>query len=134
MLHRIAPRISWLLAVLLICPLEASESAKSATEATKVDFNRDIRPIFSQHCYACHGPDEQRRKAGLRLDLQEGAFKELKSGNHALVAGEPSKGTLVERISATDPEEVMPPPKHNKPLKPEQIVLLTRWVQEGARW
>src|SRR5436190_16872834 len=95
-----------------------------------LDFNRDIRPILSEHCYACHGPDENKRKAGLRLDVPEDAFKELKSGNHALVAGDLTRSTLVERITATDPDEVMPPPKHNKPLKTEQIALLKQWVQE----
>src|SRR5216117_4372298 len=89
----------------------------SAFAAQKdIDFNRDIRPILSEHCYACHGPDEPKRKAGLRLDVQEGAFKELKSGNRALVAADLTKSALVERVTSTDPEEVMPPPKHNKPL------------------
>jgi len=100
--------------------------------SAKVDFNRDIRLILSGHCYACHGPDEGKRKAGLRLDVQEDAFKELKSGNHALVEGSLEKSALIQRITSSDPEEVMPPPKHNKPLKPEQIDLLKRWVQDGA--
>ena len=124
----------WLLAVLLAWTCASNCLAKAPAGPAKVDFNRDIRPIFSEHCYACHGPDEQKRKAGLRLDVQEDAFKELKSGKHALVAGDLTQSTLVERIISTDPEEIMPPPKHNKPLKPEQVVLLKRWVQEGARW
>ncbi len=134
MLRPLASPIGWLLAVSLICAFVASVSAESEAGLAKVDFNRDIRPIFSEHCYACHGPDEQKRKAGLRLDVQENAFKELKSGNHALVAGDVSKSTLVARVSSPDPDEVMPPPKHNKPLKMEQIALLKRWVQEGAQW
>lgn len=93
-----------------------------------------MRPILSEHCYTCHGPDENKRKAGLRLDVQADAVKELKSGNHALVSGNLTNSTLVERIVTTDEEEIMPPPKHNKPLKPEQIALLKRWVQEGAQW
>ncbi|MBI4326241.1 MAG: DUF1553 domain-containing protein [Chloroflexi bacterium] len=113
---------------------EASAPAKSATGPAKVDFNRDIRPIFSEHCYACHGPDEKKRKAGLRLDVQEDAFKELKSGHRALVAGDLTKSALVERITSTDSDEVMPPAKQNKPLQAEQIALLKRWVQEGAPW
>src|SRR2546427_13306362 len=107
----------WLLTGLLVCTYAATSSAKSSDGPAKIDFNRDIRPIFSEHCYACHGPDEQKRKAGLRLDVQTEAFKELKSGNHALVAGDPAKSALVARISSDDPDEVMPPPKHNKPLK-----------------
>ena len=124
----------WLLTGFLVCTYAASSSAKSPAGPAKIDFNRDIRPIFSEHCYACHGPDERKRKAGLRLDVQEDAFKELKSGNHALVAGDLSKSSLVALITSTDPDEVMPPPKHNKPLKPEQIALLKQWVQEGAQW
>src|SRR4029078_7816509 len=108
--------------------------AKSPETNSPIDFNRDIRPIFSDHCYACHGPDEQKRKAGLRLDVQEDAFKELKSGNHALVAGNLAKSALVARITSTDGDEMMPPPKHNKPLKAEQIALLKHWVQEGPQW
>ena len=100
----------------------------------RVDFNRQIRPIFSEHCYACHGPDEGKRKAGLRLDRQEDAFQTLKSGQHALVAGQPEKSTLVERILTKDPDEIMPPPKHGKPLSPAQIELLQQWVRQGAGW
>jgi hypothetical protein len=99
-----------------------------------VDFNRDIRPIFSEHCYACHGPDEPRRKSGLRLDTSANAFKELKSGHRALVPGDLAASALVARITSPDPDEIMPPPKHNKPLKAEQIDLLKRWVHEGAQW
>src|SRR5205085_2469864 len=62
------------------------------------------------------------------------AFKELKSGNHALVPRNLEKSSLVQRITSTDPEELMPPPKHNKPLKPEQIALLKQWVEQGAQW
>ncbi len=124
----------WLPALLLMCGFAPGAFAASPAGPVKSDFNRDIRPIFSEHCYACHGPDQQKRKAGLRLDLQEDAFKELKSGNHALVAGDVAKSALVARISSTDPEEIMPPPKHNKPLKPEQIAVLKQWVREGAQW
>jgi mono/diheme cytochrome c family protein len=124
----------WLLTGLLVCTSAAVSSARSPAGPAKVDFNRDIRPILSEHCYACHGPDEQKRKAGLRLDVQENAFKELKSGNRALVAGDLARSAMVAHITSTDPEEVMPPPKHNRPLKPEQIALLKRWVQEGAQW
>ena len=124
----------WLLTGLMVCTYGVPASAKSEADLVKVDFNREIRPIFSEHCYACHGPDENKRKAGLRLDIPEAAFKELKSGNHALVAGDLNKSTLVERISSADPEEIMPPPKHNKPLKPEQVALLKQWVKEGAQW
>ena len=110
-------------------------AALAATSAPPpVDFNRDIRPILSDRCYACHGPDENKRKGGLRLDKQADAFKELKSGKHALIAGDTAKSTLVERILTADTEEVMPPPKTGKPLTKAQVELLQRWVQEGAKW
>src|SRR5438552_5835213 len=97
-----------------------------------LDFNRDIRPILSDHCYACHGPDENKRKAGLRLDRPEEALKTLKSGERAIVPGDTRRSTLVQRVTSHDPEEVMPPPKEGKALSREQIELLVRWVGEGA--
>ena len=106
----------------------------AAPPVPSVDFNRDIRPIFSEHCYACHGPDENKRKGGLRLDTKEGAFKELKSGAHALVSGNPHDSALLERILSHDPDEVMPPEKTGKPLSKVQIAVLKRWVEEGAAW
>jgi hypothetical protein len=98
-----------------------------------LDFNRDIRPILSEHCYACHGPDENKRKAGLRLDRSEDALRILKSGNRAIVPGDVEKSTLVQRLTSRDPDEVMPPPKEGKPLRAEQVELMTRWVREGAK-
>ena len=133
MLKRIIFAIGFFIAGSLTWAISLGGS-KPDTHPAPVDFNREVRPILSEHCYTCHGPDENKRKAGLRLDTQEGAFKELKSGNHALVSGNLTNSTLVERIVTTDEEEIMPPPKHNKPLKPEQIALLKRWVQEGAQW
>lgn len=104
------------------------------THAAAIDFNRDVRPILSDHCYSCHGPDEAKRKAGLRLDSESEAFKELKSGERAVVAGSLEKSALIQRISTTDTDDLMPPVKHGKPLSKEQIATLTRWVKEGARW
>lgn len=117
-----------LLMVLGMAGLRMAEGAES------VDFNRDIRPILSDRCYACHGPDENKRKSGLRLDRKEDAFKALKSGRHALVPGDISGSSLVSRIRTTDPEEVMPPPKSGKPLSAAQTSLLERWVEQGAVW
>jgi len=99
-----------------------------------LDFNRDIRPILSDHCYACHGPDENKRKAGLRLDRREDAFKTLKSGNRAIVPGDLKRSTLVQRLTSRDPDELMPPPEEGKALRREQVELLIRWVKEGAPW
>ncbi len=101
---------------------------------TKISFNRDIRPILSEHCYACHGPDEGQRKAGLRFDLEEEALIKLKSGHRAIVPGDRSTSHLVHRITATDPDEVMPPPEHDKPLNESQKQLLQAWIEQGAQW
>jgi hypothetical protein len=103
-------------------------------DASKIDFNRDIRPILSDHCYACHGPDEGKRKASLRLDRKEEAFKSLKSGDRAIVPGDLKASTLVHRVTSRDPDEIMPPPKEGKLLSPGQVELLVRWVKEGAEW
>src|SRR5882672_11332648 len=118
------------LVMLLFC-LPAVAAQK---DVPKIDFNRDIRPILSDHCYACHGPDEGKRKAGLRLDRKEDAFKSLKSGDRAIVPGDLKKSTLVQRLTSRDPDEVMPPPKEGKPLRAGQVDLLIRWVKEGAEW
>jgi hypothetical protein len=99
-----------------------------------IDFNRQIRPILSENCFACHGPDERTRKAKLRLDTKEGLFAVLRSGGHAVVASKPDQSEAIARVTSTEPGEIMPPVKSGKKLKPEQIELLKRWVNEGANW
>ncbi len=118
----------------LVVAVGVSLSPASAATASKVDFNRDIRPILSDNCYACHGPDSNKRKAGLRLDLREGALGKLKSDAFAIVPGHPEKSTLVERLHTKDEDDRMPPANSGKKLTPEQIALLTRWIAEGAEW
>ena len=132
MSRRFAQPIRLCLTAALLCLGGAMTSA--ANGPGPVDFNRDIRPVFSEHCYACHGPDEQKRKGGLRLDIPEAAFRPLKSGKTALVAGDPANSSLAARITTSDPEEIMPPPKFKHPLKAEEIALLQRWIKEGATW
>lgn len=102
--------------------------------SSAIDFNRDIRPILSDKCFACHGPDEKERKAKLRFDLKEDAFKPGKSGDAAIVPGHPEKSPLIARINASDPDDVMPPPKTGKKLTAQQKDLLTRWIASGAKW
>ena len=109
-------------------------SAGETEAKRKVDFNRDIRPILSNNCYACHGPDSGKRKAGLRLDLKEGALGKLKSDNFAIVPSHPEKSSLVARITAKEEDDRMPPLKTGKHLTPTQIDLLRRWVAQGAEW
>ena len=118
----------------LVVAVGVSLSPASAATASKVDFNRDIRPILSDNCYACHGPDSNKRKAGLRLDLREGALGKLKSDAFAIVPGHPEKSTLVERLHTKDEDDRMPPANSGKKLTSEQIALLTRWIAEGAEW
>ena len=92
----------------------------------KVDFNRDIRPILSDNCYACHGPDEKARKAKLRLDVAESAL-----AKKAVVPKDLKHSELWARISTKDANEVMPPADSNKkPLRPEQLALLKQWIEE----
>ncbi|HBI43305.1 MAG TPA: hypothetical protein DDY78_10680 [Planctomycetales bacterium] len=111
-------------------PAEANQMVPVA----KVDFNHDVRHIFSNHCYACHGPDANKRKAGLRLDRKEDAFKKLKNGDLALVPGDLKKSALWDRVSATEDRKPMPPADFGKPLSPKEIDTLKRWVVEGAQW
>ncbi len=98
-----------------------------------VDFAREVLPILSDNCFHCHGPSETGRKAGLRLDLREGALR-VKDGKATLVPGKPESSELVKRIHADDPEVVMPPPDSHRSLTVAQKDLLKRWVAEGAVW
>ncbi len=100
----------------------------------EINFAREIRPILSDHCFACHGPDSNKRKAKLRLDEKESAFAPAKSGAIAIVPGDLENSELLVRVSSPDPDDVMPPPKEHKELKPEQVELLRRWIKEGAVW
>jgi hypothetical protein len=107
--------------------------ATSSVFAAPVDFDRDIRPILSENCFHCHGPDAAARQADLRLDTREGATH-LVDGHAAVVPGKPAESELVRRITATDPDELMPPPSSNRRLTRPQKELLSRWISEGAVW
>ena len=102
--------------------------------AAAVDFNRDIRPILSDTCFICHGPDETRRKAKLRLDLKEGALATLKDGQYVIKPGDPSRSEVYRRITAKSPDDLMPPPDSHLALTPAQIELFRRWIEQGAEW
>src|SRR5689334_337972 len=99
-----------------------------------VDFDRDIRPILSDKCFACHGPDEKERKVKLRFDRKDDAFGPLKSGGFAIVPGQPDKSEMIARVTTKDEDDKMPPPKSGKTLTTQQIDLLRRWIAEGAKW
>lgn len=99
-----------------------------------IDFNREVRPILSDMCYKCHGPDAAERKAGLRLDQQAGAFAKLESGDTAIVPGKPEESAILTRIHSTDADLMMPPPATGRKLTPQQVDVLTRWIQQGAEY
>jgi hypothetical protein len=99
----------------------------------KVDFARDIRPILSDACFLCHGPDPTQRKADLRLDTRDGALGES-AGGHPFVAGNPAESEAWIRIVSDDSEQKMPPPKSGKKLSPRQIELIRKWIEQGAHW
>jgi mono/diheme cytochrome c family protein len=110
-------------------------AASAAPSVGRVDFDRDIRPILSENCYACHGPDKDKRKAGLRLDVKTEAFRPLDSGGFALVPGRPEESRLIKRVTLPlEHEDHMPPRKSGKQLRPAQVELLRRWVEQGAPW
>ena len=99
-----------------------------------VDYNFHIKPILSDRCYNCHGPDPETRKAGLRLDIEEEAFKKLASGNRAFVRGSIGKSEVIHRMLSTDPERIMPPPDTELRVTKEEIALISKWLDQGAEW
>jgi hypothetical protein len=98
-----------------------------------IDFDRDIRPILSDKCFTCHGPDEQQRASGLRLDVRESAFA-ARDGKSAIVPNDLTASLLHQRITSTDADQKMPPEDSGQKLSEAEIQLLTRWIQEGAKW
>ncbi|MFP6700497.1 MAG: DUF1549 domain-containing protein, partial [Planctomycetaceae bacterium] len=120
------------LAVVLLPVSENLESA-DAPLPEKVQFNRDIRPILSNLCYHCHGPDKTKRQAKLRFDTRDGLF--AKQDDRQVVApGQPTASTLHQRITSGDPEQRMPPPDSGLSITPHQARLIQRWIAQGATW
>lgn len=118
----------------LVGPGQADESPRKTDAATaKLEFNRDIRPLLSDKCYHCHGPDGSHRKGGLRLDTSEGARADHE-GSRAVVPGKPDQSALVLRITSLDDTEKMPPPDSGKQLSPVEIETLKRWIEQGAEY
>lgn len=100
-----------------------------------VDYNFHIKPILSDNCYTCHGPDANKRKAGLRLDIEETAFKELtESSGYALVKGKPHKSKVYEVIVSDDPKVIMPPVDSNLSLSAYEKDLIKKWIEQGAEF
>ena len=135
---RLGNALGTVASILAMCAMPGARPEANAADAPApskpLDFNRDIRPILSESCFACHGPDNAKRKGGLRLDKKESAFAAAKSGAKAIVAGKPDESELVARIASTDPLEQMPPPDSGRTLTKKQVETLTQWVKEGADW
>ncbi|HVK16781.1 MAG TPA: PSD1 and planctomycete cytochrome C domain-containing protein [Fimbriiglobus sp.] len=112
-----------------LLPALVALGCASQLSAADVEFNRDVRPILSDACYACHGPDARARKAELRLDTKEGLADET-----VVVPGQSAKSGLFQRITAADPSEVMPPPKSGKKLTPKQVETIKKWIDQGAKY
>ena len=115
------------------CHTRQSASA-SAHGAQHLDFNQDVQPILAANCFSCHGPDPEMRKAGLRLDLEESAFRKRPGHPDAIVPGHPEQSELIKRIESKDPHHLMPqsPQGEAKPMKAEDIAVLREWIKEGA--
>jgi Protein of unknown function (DUF1553)/Protein of unknown function (DUF1549)/Planctomycete cytochrome C/Concanavalin A-like lectin/glucanases superfamily len=101
-----------------------------------LDFNQDVQPILASNCFSCHGPDPEMRKANLRLDLEESAFRKRPGKPDAIVPGHPDSSELIRRIESKDPHYLMPqsPLGEAKPMKPEEVAVLRQWVAEGAHY
>ena len=100
----------------------------------RISFNADVRPILSDLCFQCHGPDSEQRQAGLRLDNLSSASAELESGHRAVVSGDAASSEMIRRITSEDPDLVMPPPGFDKRLTAEQQETLQRWIESGAEY
>lgn len=113
-------RLTLIIGLLLSPPLGKAQGAD-------IDFARDIRPLLSENCFFCHGPDEEQREADLRLDIEKGLAT-------VITAGDRQQSELVRRLLSSDPDEVMPPPNSNRHISPAQAELIARWIDEGAEW
>jgi uncharacterized protein DUF1553/uncharacterized protein DUF1549/cytochrome c/concanavalin A-like lectin/glucanase superfamily protein len=120
-------------AALCVACLSSLAFAADETSPREIRFNRDVRPILSDKCWACHGPDVKTRQADLRLDTDEGA-KTVRDGHAAIVPGDPTTSELVRRIRSADADEVMPPSKHPKQLTAAEKSLLEEWIKQGAKY
>ena len=130
------------LAIFISAGLVISCSLEVPTEITQeysnlpenIDFNYHVKPILSDRCYQCHGPDEKTRKAGLRLDVESIAFSKLESGKRAFSPGSLYKSESAHRIIHDDPDVVMPPPEANLALTNREKAIIFKWIEQGAEW
>jgi len=129
----LSPLCAAFIAALALYCTSAPAAPKSPFIPDTIDFNRDIRPILSENCYACHGPDKNKRKADLRLDTHDGLFRKSEETT-VVVPGKSADSELYRRVSTTDEDDLMPPPKANKKLTAEQVVIFKKWIDQGAQW
>lgn len=116
------------------CVAFSATMTVASAQQPRVDFNRSIRPILSDKCFKCHGPDENERQAGLRFDVRESAVAALDSGATAIVPGKPDQSELISRIFSDDDSLRMPPPDEKKQLSDEEKEVLRQWISEGAEY
>ncbi len=117
------------------CGTTSSPNENERQLPTVVDYNFHVKPILSDRCFACHGPDQANQEAGLRLDTPEGAFGALtESEGHAIVAGDLAQSAVYHRIMASDPDSIMPPPASNLTLTAYEKDVIIRWIEQGAEW
>src|SRR5947209_13954896 len=103
--------------------------------AAEIEFNRDVRPILSENCFPCHGPDPANRKSALRFDSEQGSKAELRSKGHAIVPGDPAASELFQRVTSTSKAMRMPPAYAGKPkLSDHEIEVIRQWIEQGAKW
>ena len=129
--HRLSYRTLTLSLVLasIGSTLEAADPPLPQT----INFNRDIRPILSNLCYHCHGPDKTKRQAKMRFDTRAGLFAK-RDDHHVVVPGKPSASAIYQRISSQDDDERMPPADSGLSITPRQAQLIEKWIAQGARW
>src|SRR5579864_3486445 len=120
-----------IVAAVLLHVAALSRAAVYAGE--RVEYNRDIRPILSANCFPCHGPDEKKRKAKMRLDRKDDALRD-RDGYAVIVPGQPDESEVVLRIEADDDTLKMPPPKSRKTLTPAQVERIKAWIAQGAEY
>ena len=132
----------FVIALLIILPSSCStdkvitSASMSTSIPDKIDFNFHVKPILSDRCFTCHGPDPKTREAGLRLDTKEGAFAALgdNKDHHAIIAKDIENSTLIERIYTENAEDIMPPPESNLNLNDYEKAVLKKWIEQGAEW
>ena len=122
-------RLMWMVCWLAASLLFSASLVHAALSPKKISYNREIRPLFANSCYTCHGPERAKRKAGLRLDDRNSAVRE------AIVPGRSAESPLLERISTSDADEQMPPQGSRRPrLPPAAVAIIRQWIDEGARY